>query len=193
MFLERMKELHDCVANCSYTDEFGSLNSDEALRRAQESVKIGNIFVIGNGGSAGIASHFCTDLLKTLELPASTLTDSNSLTCFGNDHGYENVFSSPLRVRMTSKDLLVAISSSGQSENILNACRTAKEKGGRVITLSGFSSENPLRTMGNLNFWIDVKDYGLVETAHFFLLHTIIDSLGSCKRRSEELMKLAVS
>ena len=94
---------------------------------------------------------------------------------------------------MREDDLLVAISSSGRSENILNACRVAEEKRGRVITLSGFSSKNPLRGMGDLNFWIDAKDYGLVETAHFFLLHTIIDSLSSCKRRSEELMKLAVS
>lgn len=193
MFLERMDELQACIHSCSYTSNAGEINDEEALRRAQEHVKRGHIFVVGNGGSAGIASHFCTDLLKTLELPASTLTDSNSLTCFGNDHGYENVFSSPLQVLMTSDDLLVAISSSGRSENILNACLVAQEKGGRVITLSGFSNENPLRALGDLNFWIDAKDYGLIETAHFFLLHTIIDSLSSCKRRSEELMKLAVS
>lgn len=193
MFIERMEELQACVKSCSYTDQEEIIREEEALSRAQKLVQKGNVFVVGNGGSAGIASHFCTDLLKTLGLPASTLTDSNSLTCFGNDHGYENVFSSPLQVRMTADDLLVAISSSGQSENILNACRVAQEKGGRIMTLSGFSSENPLRQMGQLNFWIDAKDYGLVETAHFFLLHTIIDSLSSCKRRSEELMKLAVS
>lgn len=193
MFLERMDELHDCIKNCSYLENGVELSEEEALKSAQDHIKRGNIFVVGNGGSAGIASHFCTDLLKTLELPASTLTDSNSLTCFGNDYGYDQVFSSPLQVRMKKEDLLVAISSSGQSENILNACRVAKEKGARIITLSGFLSTNPLRKSGDLNFWVGAEDYGLVETAHFFLLHTIIDSLSSCKRRSEELMKLALS
>ncbi|MCH9703642.1 MAG: SIS domain-containing protein [Chlamydiae bacterium] len=188
-----MDELLDCVKKCSYTDSSGEISPEEALFAAQDHVKCGNIFVVGNGGSAGIASHFATDLTKTLQLPATTLTDSNSVTCFSNDHGYENVFASPLKVRMKGEDLLVAISSSGQSENILNACRVAKEKGARIITLSGFLEDNPLRSMGKLNFFVDAEDYGLVETAHFFLLHTIIDSLSSCKKRSEELMKLAVS
>ena len=193
MFLERMDELQECVAKCSYTDMLGELSSEEALRRAQESLKLGCNYVVGNGGSAGIASHFCTDLLKTLQLPAATFSDSNILTCFGNDYGYDKVFSSPLQVNMSENDLLVAISSSGQSENILNACKVAQKKGARIITLSGFDSDNPLRQMGDLNFWINAHDYGLVETAHFFLLHTIIDSLSSCKRRSEELMKLTAS
>ncbi|MCP5468962.1 MAG: SIS domain-containing protein [Chlamydiales bacterium] len=191
MFLERIEELKGCIETCSYTDREGEISAQDALFEAQKQIQSGNIFVIGNGGSAGIASHFCTDLLKTLELPASSFSDSNILTCFGNDYGYENVFSSGLRVRMTSEDLLVAISSSGKSENILRACHVAKEKGGRVITLSGFLANNPLRQLGDLNFWVDSCDYGLVETAHFFLLHTVIDSLSSCKRRSEELMKLA--
>ena len=193
MFLERANELRDCIEACSYTARNTHISCEEALQTSQQLIKSGTIFVVGNGGSAGIASHFATDLLKTLELPACTLTDSNSLTCFGNDHGYEHVFSSPLRVRMAKGDLLVAISSSGESKNILNACHVAQEKDCKILTLSGFSKENHLRSMGDLNFWVDAKDYGLVETAHFFLLHTIIDSLSLCKRRSEALMKLAAS
>ncbi len=193
MFLERMEELHACVAKCSYSDDLGAINAEEALKKAQESLQFGCIYVIGNGGSAGIASHFCTDLLKTLELPAATFSDSNILTCFANDYGYDQVFSAPLQVRMGSDDLLVAISSSGRSANIVNACHVAREKEARVMTLSGFDSDNPLRQLGDLNFWIDARDYGLIETAHFFLLHTLIDSLSSCKKRSEKLMKLAAS
>lgn len=192
MFIERMEALKECIETCSYTDVKGEITANESLSKAQEYLKSGNIYVIGNGGSAGIASHFCTDLLKTLELPAATFADSNILTCFANDYGYEEVYSSPLRVKMLSSDVLFAISSSGQSVNILNACMVAKEKGAHIVTLSGFLKNNPLRQLGDLNFWIDSFDYGLVETAHFFLLHTIIDSL-SCKRRSEELMKLALS
>jgi len=193
MFLSRIEELQACIESCCYTDSFGEITADEALKRAQESLYSGYTYVIGNGGSAGIASHFSTDLLKTLKLPAATFSDSNILTCFANDYGYEKVFSSPLEVMLNEGDLLVAISSSGRSINILNGCRAAKEMGAQVITLSGFSPDNPLRQMGDLNFWINAEDYGLIETAHFFLLHTIIDSLSSCKRRSEELMKSAVS
>lgn len=133
--------------------------------------------MIGNGGSAGIASHFHTDLVKTLKIPAQTLYDANLMTCLGNDYGYEHIFSSSLQLVMRPQDLLVAISSSGKSPNILNAAKTAREKKAGLFTLSGFAEDNPLRQIGDLNYYINIADYGLVETGHFFLLHTIIDCL----------------
>ena len=193
MFIERIDELRECIKDCRYTDSYGQIESEEALLRSQKLLSGSRTIVIGNGGSAGIASHFCTDLLKTLKLPAMTLCDPTSLTCFSNDYGYEEVFAAPLRILAEEGDLLVAISSSGCSQNILSACIAAKQKGSRVITLSGFDEANPLRELGEVNYWIDSHDYGLVESAHFFLLHTLIDSMSSCKRRSEELMKLATS
>jgi D-sedoheptulose 7-phosphate isomerase len=144
----------------------------------------GITYVIGNGGSAGIASHFSTDLLRTLKLSSATLSDSNMLTCFANDFGYENVYKIPLLRNLRSHDLLVAISSSGKSQNIIDAVQVAKEKKVSVITLSGFSAHNPLRRLGDLNFWLNSNDYGLVETGHFFLLHTVVDT---CKVKSENL------
>ncbi len=184
MFLERMRELADVVQRCTYTTSSGSVSPDEALQMAcsvllQTREKGGIVYIIGNGGSAGIASHFYTDLIKTLEIPASTLVDSNLLTCIGNDYGYEFVYSSPLKTLMKEEDLLVAISSSGKSRNILHATDVARQKSAQVITLSGFLENNPLRKSGDLNFWLDARDYGLVETGHFFLLHTMIDHL--CK------------
>lgn len=180
MFSQRFKELDAVVANCTYTSRQKALSETEALNQAIQLIQNaasnnGIVYVIGNGGSAGIASHFSNDLMKALKIPSQTLYDSNLLTCLANDLGYENIFSYPLHKLLRANDLLVAISSSGKSPNILNGVEAARQKGTPVITLSGFLPNNPLSQMGELNFWIDRSDYGLVETAHFFLLHTIID------------------
>ena len=136
----------------------------------------GKVFIIGNGGSAGIASHFSVDLLNILKIPAQTLYDSNVMTCISNDYGYDEIFSRPLELLLKGKDLLICISSSGNSQNILNAANLAKSKNVSMITLSGFKPHNGIRNLGNLNFYLPFSDYGLVEMGHFFLLHTIIDS-----------------
>lgn len=181
MFYQRFKELTDSIANCIYTAEGQRIFSEEeALNAAFEIlsevlVKKGVVYVIGNGGSAGIASHFSSDLTKTLKIPSLTLYDSNLMTCLSNDLGYENVFSFPLSQLLKPQDLLVSISSSGKSPNIIQAAQTARALQIPLITLSGFSPHNPLRQLGQLNFWIDRSDYGLVETSHFFLLHAIVD------------------
>ena len=184
MIFKRLQELYHVVEKCDYTkskaknnkllDPMEGINLFGQLLQKTEK-KQGKVFVIGNGGSAGIASHFATDLLKGLNIPALTLVDSNIMTCLANDYGYEYVFSVPLKRLMKKEDVLVVISSSGQSQNILNAAEVALEKKASLITLTGFQAENPLRNMGDLNIWLNVKDYGLVETGHFFILHTIVD------------------
>lgn len=180
MFDARFEELAASIRSCSYTSAKEALTAKEALSEAHRLLKTtrqngGIVYVIGNGGSAGIASHFSNDLMKALQVPSQTFYDSNLLTCLANDIGYQNIFSYPLEQMLKSQDLLVAISSSGKSPNILNAAETVRSRGASLMTLTGFNASNPLRSMGNLNFWIDRKDYGLVETAHFFLLHTMID------------------
>jgi D-sedoheptulose 7-phosphate isomerase len=189
MFVMRLEKLSELIDKCAYSTHSETINSDEALEMAHfllyQVTQVGGIvYVIGNGGSAGIASHFCTDLLRTLEIASATFSDSNILTCFANDFGYENVFKLPLLRNLKSHDLLVAISSSGRSANIIEAVKVAKERKTSVISLSGFSPLNPLRKLGDLNFWLDSEDYGLVETGHFFLLHTIVDT---CKTKSRNL------
>jgi len=150
----------------------------------------GLVYCIGNGGSAGIASHFCNDLIKTLQIPASTLVDSNVLTCLANDFGYEKSYSEALRVNLKKQDLLVAISSSGNSLNIVNAVKIAKEKKAKVITLSGFDNFNLIRQLGDLNFWLDRIDYGLVEMGHFFILHYVIDLFKTINYQKSNLVSV---
>lgn len=180
MFLKRLEDFAASLRTACYTSSQASLTEEKAFLKAHTLLceareREGIVYVIGNGGSAGIASHFSNDLMKALQIPSQTLYDSNLMTCLANDLGYENVFSYPLQQILKEKDLLVAISSSGQSRNILNAAQVAKEKGTPLLTLSGFRSTNPLRPLGELNVWIDRLDYGLVESAHFFWLHTLVD------------------
>ncbi len=180
MIYKRLEEFKNIILDTTCTTERDLIDIDQSFSLfknylLQTKKNDGLTYIIGNGGSAGIASHFCNDLVKALKIPASTLVDTNVLTCLANDFGYEKCYSEALKVNLKKQDLLVAISSSGNSLNIINACKVAKEKGAKVITLSGFDSVNPLRQLGDLNFWLGRIDYGLVEMGHLFLLHTVID------------------
>ena len=181
MLLKRFKALESLIKSCIYSYQNHECLPDQALMHAHSMLRTtkkngGIVYVIGNGGSAGIASHFSIDLLNTLEIPSNTLYDSNIMSCISNDYGYEHVFSNPLKTLGKPQDLLVAISSSGSSPNILNTMQVAKEKKMQSLTFSGFESDNPLRHEGTLNYYLEKNDYGLVEMGHFFLAHTIIDT-----------------
>ncbi len=144
------------------------------LRRSQEGNKI---FLIGNGGSASIASHVSIDLLKNAHVPSLTLHDASLLTCISNDLGYEVVFEKPIDLLAKAGDILFSISSSGKSKNILNATRKAKQKGLVTVTFSGFSRNNPLRNLGDINFYVPSPSYGFVEIVHLGICHCIVDKL----------------
>ena len=139
----------------------------------------GNVYVIGNGGSAAVASHAVIDLINVAKLRASTLHEPSVLTCLVNDYGYENAYSRLLALMARPGDVLIAISSAGRSVNIRNAAAQMVNTGGSVITLSGFAHDNPLRCMGDINIWLDVSDYGLVEVGHQFILHNMSDRFGA--------------
>jgi D-sedoheptulose 7-phosphate isomerase len=133
------------------------------------------LMFIGNGGSAAIASHNAIDFSKNGGLRSTAFNDGAVLTCLGNDFGYEYVFAKQIEWHGREGDLLIAISSSGRSENILKAVGAAREKACRVVTLSGFGDDNPLRKLGDVNFYVRAAAYGLVEVAHLSLIHAILD------------------
>jgi D-sedoheptulose 7-phosphate isomerase len=136
-----------------------------------------NVYLVGNGGSAAVASHIANDLCNVAELRAMPLLDHAALTCFANDYGYENIFSTRLEKIAQPGDVLIAISSSGESENIVRAAGSMRRLGGHVVSLTGFSSDNRLRDRGDINLWIDSDDYGLVEVGHLFMLHHLVDHI----------------
>lgn len=138
-----------------------------------------SVYIIGNGGSAGVASHAVIDFVNVAKLRAFTLHDPALLTCMANDYGYENAFARILAQTAKPGDVLIAISSSGNSKNIRNAAVQMTDSGGSVITLSGFSADNSLRTLGDINMWLDSSDYGFVEIGHQFLLHNMSDRFGA--------------
>jgi D-sedoheptulose 7-phosphate isomerase len=133
------------------------------------------IIFIGNGGSAGIASHLAIDFSKNGGLRSLAFNDPSALTCLGNDLGYENVFAKQLDFHARPGDLLVAISSSGRSPNILGAVKMARSRDCKVATFSGFTEENELRRTGDVNFYVRSREYGFVEIAHLALCHAVLD------------------
>jgi D-sedoheptulose 7-phosphate isomerase len=145
-------------------------------KTAHQAHDAGNtIIFVGNGGSAGIASHLAIDFSKNGRLRSLAFNDPSALTCLGNDLGYENVFAKQLDFHARLGDLLVAISSSGRSPNILEAVKTARARGCSVATFSGFTADNDLRRTGDVNFYVRANEYGFVEVAHLALCHAVLD------------------
>jgi D-sedoheptulose 7-phosphate isomerase len=157
--------------------EQGSCEALTLLGKTKDN--IGNVYIIGNGGSAAVASHIHNDFCNVGGLRAMTLHDPALLTCFSNDYGYDHAYSTLIEKMAGKNDLLIAISSSGQSKNILNASLAMRACQGAVITLTGFSPNNNLRAVGDLNFWVNSNNYGLVEIAHLFTLHHWSDRIGA--------------
>lgn len=135
------------------------------------------IFFIGNGGSAAIASHMAADWMKNGGFPTFCFNDGSLLTCISNDLGYDRSFRLPLQHHGRLGDILFAISSSGDSMNIVGAADLARQMHMNVVTLSGFRPDNRLRDFGGVNFYVPSRDYGVVEIAHLAILHSILDEV----------------
>ncbi len=173
-------------AVCCHDGNDAELSLGDAIGRfvtlARGVHETGNkVMFIGNGGSAGIASHMAIDYSKNGNIRSQAFNDSSALTCLGNDLGYENVFAKQIELHARPGDLLVAISSSGNSENILGGVDQARKTGCQVITLSGFGEDNRLRGLGDINFYVPSQEYGFVEITHLALCHAVVDfAMGWC-------------
>ncbi|MDB2604783.1 SIS domain-containing protein [Gammaproteobacteria bacterium] len=154
--------------NLAYQDIYKKLNT------LQETS--GVLHFIGNGASASIASHFGLDYFKAGEIRTNTFNDFSALTAYGNDISFDEVFAFPISRILKEKDMLVAVSSSGNSPNIVRGLEAAKEQGSFLLTLSGMKSDNKIRKMGNINMFFPEMDYGPTECAHTIMLHHILDT-----------------
>ena len=173
-YLERLSEL--MLATEVFDREGCRLTIEEGARRAVElivAVKTANlkIMLAGNGGSSAIVSHAQSDLSAAVGVRSLVFTDTPMLTANANDFGYPSVFERPIELWAEPGDLLYIVSSSGQSENIVKAINAALHKGCKVITLSGFSENNPAKNLGDLNFYVRSDIYGFVECAHTAITH----------------------
>ena len=146
----------------------------ETLLDARESDA--TIYFIGNGGSAAIASHVSVDLTKNANIRSVNFNEADLITCFSNDYGYEHWIEMAINYFGDKNDVLIVISSSGKSKNIINACTAAKKKKfSKIITLTGHSIKNPIKKLGNINLWVNSKAYNKIENIHQFWLLSLVD------------------
>ena len=170
-----------------YFDDFKKIinfNSDEIKKKLIDLKKIfvttkknrKKILIFGNGGSAAIASHFSVDLTKNAKIRCTNYNESDLITCFSNDYGYERWVEMAIRYYGNKGDVLIVISSSGKSKNIINGCIAAKKKKFlKIITLTGHSMNNPVKKLGDINLWINSKAYNYIENIHQFWLLSLVD------------------
>ena len=151
-------------------------NLEQTIKTIKKTIKKnGKVYVIGNGGSASIASHVSVDFAKVARVPSSTFNNANLITCFANDYGYENWVTEAIKAYTNKNDMFILISSSGTSRNIVNAAKYCKKKSINLITLSGFKKNNPLSKLGKINFHIDSNQYNFIEMSHHIILVYLVD------------------
>jgi D-sedoheptulose 7-phosphate isomerase len=136
------------------------------------------VIILGNGGSNSVASHTAQDYTKQLSARAFTFSDPSRLTCYINDYGMEKAYVQFMTEFVSSNSLVILISSSGESDNILNCAEYCCINDINYIVLSGFDAKNQLKNdygpMACLNFWVDSSDYGIVEIIHQIILHAVL-------------------
>ena len=134
------------------------------------------VLIFGNGGSAAIASHFSVDLTKNAGVRCVNFNEADLITCFANDYGYENWINKAIKFYADKDDLLILISSSGKSKNMINATKASRlKKINTIITLTGHSKNNPLKKLGNMNLWVNSRAYNFIENIHQIWLLLIVD------------------
>ena len=184
--------LNDILKLLSIRDRFGAnIDQDKAFDLWRDKTLMvrsykRTVYFIGNGASASMASHVSADLAKNARMHTEVFSDLSLITAIANDMGYDEVFAEPLRRRMVEGDMLVAISSSGSSPNILRAVDEAVRMGGFVISLSAMNRDNELSSRGNLNFYVPASTYGTAETCHAAILHYWIDMVAAVKAEIQD-------
>ena len=158
------------------TDFFESLIELRDLCKAVKHRR-GKLMIAGNGASAAIASHVAGDLTKQAGVTAMTFHDPDLITMMANDHGYEYWVAKCIEAYHRSGDVVILISSSGRSKNIINAAKTAKSLSLPVVAFYGFERNGPLLADSDLQFWLDSKAYNVIENTHSIWLTTVIDML----------------
>ena len=175
LFFERYEDQFNEVLRQSF-----SQNKKELIKLISVLRKLGKsnrVILVGNGGSAAIASHASIDFNKVANIRSINFTDNSNMTALSNDIGYNNVFSENIKYFANKNDVLIAISSSGNSINIINAIKIARKmKFSKVITFTGMKPNNKVRKLGDINIWVNSHIYNYIENTHQIILLSCIDS-----------------
>ena len=175
------EEFQEALVGVEASKDGFKLQLEDGLTRLKESIldtiaSKNRVFLIGNGGSAAICAHIAVDWTKFLKVRVETCNDVPMMSMIANDFEWKEVFSRQVSKRSMAGDVMIAISSSGRSSNILKAIEICRQKKVTVHTVSGFERDNPLQHRGRLNFWIPSKSYGHVEAATLCLLHSLVNA-----------------
>jgi len=136
------------------------------------------IYFFGNGASAAFANHMALDFSKNGKILSRSLSDSALLTALSNDYSFENAMVEYLKIEGVSEDdLVITISSSGNSPNILSVLDYCRENKIKTLSLSGLKSDNKSILKSNYSIYVPMKTYGIVECIHQIFLHLILDKL----------------
>ena len=135
------------------------------------------VLFFGNGGSAAVASHLSVDLMRSLNIRGLNFNEADLITCFSNDFGYGEWVAKTIKLHADHGDVVVLVSSSGESLNIINAAKIANDMGLDLVTFSGFDKNNRLRKLGSINFWVDSTNYNVVEMTHHIWLLAMVEAL----------------
>lgn len=138
------------------------------------------IFIFGNGGSAAIANHFAIDLAKNLNVKAIAMTNPELITCFANDFGHDKWMKEACKRYVTKNDLVIAISSSGNSSNHVNLAKFCKHNQIEILAITGFN-KNKLHALCNAGLVVNSKNYNIIENIHSTIILSIIDKLSNKK------------
>jgi len=143
--------------------------------------KLNKIYCIGNGGSASISNHFVCDLVKGMNYDKnfklfSLSSNIEVITAISNDIKYEDIFSFQIEKYAEKNDILIAISSSGKSKNILKGIKAAKKKLMKIVSLTGFNGGEVIK-LSDFNININSKNYGVIEDMHSFIMHLVCQKL----------------
>lgn len=187
-----IKNLNHLLEGLSVDKRGKEMESDEGFRTwAEQIVKVrrseGRVYLIGNGASASMASHFCADMSKNGHLNTQVFTDSALMSAVANDMGFEWVFADPLRRRGKKGDMLIAMSCSGLSPNIIKAVDVANRLEIYTVTMSASDEENPLRTIGRLNFFVPARSYGDAESCYAIIMQHLLNQVSIDESKTVEI------
>lgn len=170
-------EIKDCIDDINNNNFLEIYNLIISAKKENK-----KIIFFGNGGSSSICDHMTVDYINTTGIRAVNFNSPAIITCFSNDYGYKNWVSKSLDHYADCGDIVFLISSSGQSENMLIGASNAKRMGLNIITLTGFSPENPLRKLGDINLWANSEKYNIIEMTHHIWLLAILDYINECNK-----------
>lgn len=172
-FLKAYNEKFIKIMNTFDQQEFN--DCEELIKSCH--VRKGKVILAGNGGSAAMASHIAVDFSKSCSIRAVNFNEADLITCYANDYGHENWMKEALKTYADSNDLVILISSSGNSKNIVNAANFCNKNEIDLITFSGFDKNNKINNLGKINIWVNSSYYNFVEMAHHLFLVALVDSI----------------